>query len=43
MTTNPPRQREIDESIENDLDFWTEQKHAEEEVQLELIEEEING
>lgn len=34
-----PEQRQLDESIETDVDFWVEQKHADDEAQLEWVEE----
>lgn len=36
---DPREQRQIDESIETDIDFWIEQKHADDEVQMEWVEE----
>lgn len=41
MTPDEPRQ--IDESIENDLDFWVEQKHQPHEIQIEFVEEGMEG
>lgn len=41
IPSGPVMPREIDESIENEIDFWIEQKHQAEEIQLELIEEDM--
>ncbi len=42
MSPNKPLSMLIDNAVETDLDFWTEQKHKDEFEQMELIEDE-NG
>jgi len=37
--SSPITPHEIDENIETDIDFWTEQKHANDEAQDEWVEE----
>lgn len=35
----PKLDRQLDESIETDVDFWVEQKHQDDAAQLEWVEE----